>query len=1223
MEVERGEGRHDRLSARDRGRALAFYAWIVRVAWRRSAGVLCALVGVFALSSTPALALRGHVFAGSFGGEGAGNGQLARPAGMAVAQPSGDVYVIDSTNNRVERFSSAGGFLSAFDGHEAPTGAFGFTSEEEEPPVADSGIAIDNSTSEPDPSKGDTYVVDTGHHVIDKFSSTGVYIGQLTKTPGSPFEGLYGVAVDHNGVLWVYRASGEIDSFSNARSNKFLSSRTSAFGESDTHPGFAVDSEDDLYVNRLQSDQEESGPLGKLDSSGKVLIEALDFETTLAAAVDPSTNDVYVDNLTTIAAFSPAGSLLERFGSGYLSAGALNPQTVNEIYGGIAVNPESGDVYVADSGNDKVDIFAPEPPSTPAVHGLFVKNITSTSADLGAQIDPHGAQTNYYFQYGTASCAASPSSCSDVPAPPGALAGSGFDDVSVGVHLENLSPGAYHYRVLAVNELGSTASAERIFTAPRSELVLPDGRAWELVSPPNKNGALISAFEVEGAALQASADGAAMTYGASTAIGEPAGNRSLEWSQILSTRMASGWSSKDIAPPNEVAVGATAGNLSEYKLFSTDLSLGLVEEPGRDETPLSPEASEKTIYLREEPSGEYKPLVTAHNVPLGTKFGQKNRYVHFLGASPDLSHVVLESPEALTSDAGEATRHLYEWVAGGLHAVSVLPGGTLANDPSLGAGSNSENVRHAISNDGTRIVFTDEGKDELHRHERHLYMRDMTHGKTIQLDAAQGVPEPEVSEANFQTANSEGSKVFFTDPQRLTAHSSASGEEEHEKADLYECEVIEGPGGLSCKLSDLTEHPNPGEGADVQGLLPGASEDGSYVYLVASGVLAPGASPGADNLYQLHYNGSEWGTTFIAVLSSEDERDWDGIGHQAQRGGSLDFQLQQLTSRVSPNGRYLAFMSDRPLTGYDNVDAASGRPDEEVFVYDAGSGALHCASCNPSGAPPVGVLDPFRGSNKSRLLVDLPRNWAGRWLAGSIPGWTAVTLGKALNQSRYLTDSGRLLFNSPDALLPQDVNGKEDVYQYEPEGVGGCASASETFSEGSRGCVSLVSSGSSGEESVFLDASDSAGDVFFLTAARLSPQDYDTALDVYDAHECTQAAPCLSPPAAPPPPCVTGESCRAPTSPQPSIFGPPPSATFQGAGNLPPPLPTPAIKHRPLTRAQELSKALKVCRRTPAGRRASKKQKRKRASCEARARRRYRVSTRSKKSSRHTKNGRK
>ena len=77
-----------------------------------------------------------------------------------------------------------------------------------------------------------------------------------------------------------------------------------------------------------------------------------------------------------------------------------------------------------------------------------------------------------------------------------------------------------------------------------------------------------------------------------------------------------------------------------------------------------------------------------------------------------------------------------------------------------------------------------------------------------------------------------------------------------------------------------------------------------------------------------------------------------------------------------------------------------------------------------------------------------------------------------LYQSRYLSDSGRLFFNSGDALVPQDVNGTWDVYEYEPEGVGSCGPAAASGSVVYRperetasgvvepaGCVGLISSG--------------------------------------------------------------------------------------------------------------------------------------------------------------------
>ena len=63
----------------------------------------------------------------------------------------------------------------------------------------------------------------------------------------------------------------------------------------------------------------------------------------------------------------------------------------------------------------------------------------------------------------------------------------------------------------------------------------------------------------------------------------------------------------------------------------------------------------------------------------------------------------------------------------------------------------------------------------------------------------------------------------------------------------------------------------------------------------------------------------------------------------------------------------------------------------------------------------------------------------GRSIVWVLPGPTPYEFGDAFYQSRYLSNDGRLFFNSSDALVPQDTNGKEDVYEYEPDGIGACA----------------------------------------------------------------------------------------------------------------------------------------------------------------------------------------
>jgi hypothetical protein len=628
--------------------------------------------------------------------------------------------------------------------------------------------------------------------------------------------------------------------------------------------------------------------------------------------------------------------------------------------------------------------------------------------------------------------------------------------------------------------------------------------------------------------------------------------------------------------------------------------------------PLAPGATEKTMYLRDSATGGYVPLVTPANDTAGTKFGQK---LEFVDATPDLSHVVLSSGVPLVAGAAAG---LYEWHSGGpLEPVSLLPDGTPAMEPALGA--ESHNVRGAISSDGTRVVWSGESEvkhGEVSETVTHLYLRDTQTGQTLQLDAA--VPpavEPGEgeSEVGFQAASSDGTRVFFTDTARLTEDSTLAPVPEvpGSPGDLYECEIKEAGGKLACSLRDLTVDQHVGEQADVLNVAPAVSEGGASVYFVANGVLAPGASRGdcvhsaqetpapeaSCSLYVWH----EGTISFIATLSNEDSGDWGSTEGAAQGSQSLEPRpdLAGVTAGASPDGRYFAFMSNRSLTGYDNRDAnpaAKGARDEEVYLYDANTKLLRCASCNPSGERPHGVFDTERAGEGLGLLVDRPQDWVAtaaskaptaHWLAGSLPGWTPLgneSAAQALRQPRYLSVSGRLFFNSADPLVavehaasrqetiggePTSV-GVENTYEYQPHGLGSCGDE--------RGCVALISSGTSAQESAFVDASASGNDAFFVTSQPLVAQDHDTSIDLYDARVCTSESPCLTSEGAASQPCESTNTCRPP-GPVAPASGPPGTATFSGPGNAarqetrgftqskPPP-----------TRQQKLVKALKVCR---------------------------------------------
>jgi hypothetical protein len=1216
---------------------------------------LCMTVGCALLWSMPVQAKTVHVFAGSFGSEGAGPGQFKDPRGIAVNDTTHDVYVVDTQNNRVQEFDSTGStLLGEFNGSGSPTGVFSEPTQ----------IAVDNSDDPLDPSAGDLYVVDSGNGVIDKFTETGAYVGQLTgsceaekeqlpcgKSKFIPFlkgnAGIEDIAVDPKGMLWADESTGNFYNFSDALVNEYISTRK-PLGTGGSALG--IDYEDNLYL------QDGSEGTAKYTGSGELLINPFAPQREYIVkgiAVDSTASEVYIDYGTKVEAFTLGGSQIESFGAGHLAANqygqgsegvavdqssgtvyatdlaandvvvfdafelpsvdlaALSEQTPRSATLNGTVNPEGSPVtscefeYVAASeyepeasnpyskgarvpcspasfgaGSSPVPVGAhltgltPErryhyrliaenathiPSATsdqeftagPVLGGEFATRVTSESATLNVPIDPNGDDTHYYFQFGQTS-----SYEFEVPVslPPGVDLGSiaGVQNISVHVQ-DHLAPGTiYHYRVVVSQNGEEFDEPDATFTTQSvsGSSVLPDSRAWELVSPVNKKGALIEQFgNANGAGdeIQTARDGSAITYfTVGPAVGENPQGKPI-FDQTLSARVPGGWSSEDLTLPRRVAEnGERAGDigiLSEYDLFSSDLSLAVVE-PSGETPPLSPEASERTIYLRDNMSESFMPLVTAENIAdPETHFGgiDPDTRMWFVAATPDLSHVLLATPYALTKEASFESSYgqqdqwnLYEWSAGHLKLVNILPeaeGGETTRGPSpsvrLADGTTSEGAPSyvnpsAVSSDGRRIAWDLGVPGENSLGYEGFYVRDMIEERTVKVGGPHAV---------FQWMNSDGSEIFYL-----------------EGGDLYAFDFDTGT------RTDLTADHGAGESnGGVQQLVSDVSQDGSYVYFVAKGVLAgtTGAVSGGDNLYLLHNNGGAWSTTYIGTLSPEDENDW----FKSDVAAGIP-NLSNVSSRVSPDGRYLAFMSDRSLTGYDNTDAVSGHRDEEVFLYDAQADRLVCASCDPTGARPVGAFDQTR----SPLLVDRNELWTGQvgdadpWLAGSIPGWDRGIISGSRYQPRYLSDSGRLFFDSVDALVPRASNGLEDVYEYEPAGVGGCSengsSGAVVYEASSGGCVGLISSGISGQESAFFDASENGNDVFFVTVAKLVGVDYDAGYDVYDAHVCgSEGVACVVEPVSPPP-CSSGDSCKAAPLPQPTIFGPTPSATFSGVGNV-------------------------------------------------------------------------
>lgn len=1088
-------------------------------------------------------------------------GQFEAPASIAVDNSpggEGDVYVAEAGDDSllgdsfVQKFTSEGALVEAWGSKgrisRNPTTKATITGDLTSGSTEVTGYEVTSGSldgggeilGEGVPANDDVDEWNVVAHTIKLVTPASTTATKVALTLHIPFQAIAGLAVDAAGDLWIADGTGlhEYDRAGGIlqAENKIATPET----------GVAIDASGALYVS------ESFSRILKLDSSATVLgyvFATENFAPVTGLAVNSTTGELYVDEGGSIATVAPScvpfSNLVEaeppfcpaitRFDSPELTGGA-----------GLAVDSQRETVYIAETATSTIESIVPEPPASPLVEAgsQTVADASGDSVTLEAAVNPRSEPseepTSYYFQYTPEERFQREgfTGASSIPAPDGQLAPSYEADL-VTAHPQGLSPGTvYRYRLVAENEIsrreGKPTEGERdetgkevvrsFTTQSQGVFALPDGRAWELVSPPNKHGAKLELPFEHGGAIQASANGEAVTYEASapTESGPPANPGTT---QVLSTRGASSWSSVDISLPREAAQGWDQVG-GEYVFFSSDLSLSAINPFGAFLPSLSAEASEQTAYLRNDfPKGDpshpcvsscYHPFVTGApgfaNVPEGTEFGGESFSKcsglcgpQFLGATPDGRYVVLQSNAALVE--GAPAESLYEWAEGQLTLVSVLPesqgggpapaSGTPALGSSNGNVGNFEYVAHnAISTDGSRVVWSTLGNSNL------LYLRDVAHEETVQLGGR---------EASFLTASSDGSRVFF----------DAGG-----GGDL---QVFEAPSGSPLSAGHVTDL---GPGAGVLG----ASEDASSLYFVTDGAVTGSeanergetAVVGQPNLY-LYHAGE---TKLIAVLSNED------------RSGGVGLPTRE-TVRVSPSGGWAEFMSDRSLTGYDNRDASSGKLDEEVFLYDEagdGRGKLVCASCDPTGARPHGVFD--AGTTVSRLLADEGGAWAGHWLAANVQAWPTP-----FEQPRNLSDSGRLFFDSPDGLSPSDTNGVEDVYEYEPSGVGDCTSASSTYSARSDGCVALISSGTSKEESAFIDASESGDDVFFMTSAQLSPADTDTVPDIYDARVGGGF------PLSQPPPACEGDACQspvaAPSDPTPG------SLTYQGSGN---PAPAAAVK---------------------------------------------------------------
>ena len=101
-------------------------------------------------------------------------------------------------------------------------------------------------------------------------------------------------------------------------------------------------------------------------------------------------------------------------------------------------------------------------------------------------------------------------------------------------------------------------------------------------------------------------------------------------------------------------------------------------------------------------------------------------------------------------------------------------------------------------------------------------------------------------------------------------------------------------------------------------------------------------------------------------------------------------------------------------------------------MYDYATGAVHCLSCIPNGEAPTEASREEGNLTESSAFLPVSD------VSTALPHWMS-------------DDGSRAFFDTLDALVPQDINKKTDVYEWERHGSGTCADRT--------GCIYLLSDG--------------------------------------------------------------------------------------------------------------------------------------------------------------------
>jgi hypothetical protein len=616
-------------------------------------------------------------------------------------------------------------------------------------------------------------------------------------------------------------------------------------------------------------------------------------------------------------------------------------------------------------------------------------------------------------------------------------------------------------------------------TAP-AMATLPDGRAYELVSPPDTGAVTPDAAalgQVEGLncfdTSLVSADGEGVVFASQLGALEGLASNGVR-NLYESNRSPSGWitQSKSATGRQTTHPGAGLCMDSEHE-YSTLRTGGAPFDEG--ELVLN---GASTSYVRA-PAGDFL-LIGVGSI--GTDQRANVRWI-----SPGGGHIIftavkrLEPPAPEGIGSGEsylqgepAANAVYDRTPLGVAVLSLLPSG-LSPNPAI-----ETTFFRGASMDGSAVVF-EVVKGSLST----LYVRKGGITKEIATGTASGETGNPVGEVRFGGISANGTKVVYVD----------RGNVQEVRGDIYEVDTVS---GASVPVT-----------TGAEAALVNVSDDGSAVYFISEEALTgsgqnglgQSAQTGQPNLY--HWDGVTSTIHYVATVAALDAEEsfsgdqeslteWIRTAVRPQRTATLG--RMNASSRTNPTGSVFVFQARGDVAGYDSGSHI------EIYRYASGDGSLTCISC-PSGAA---------ASDAFLQLQDFGPMFALNALA-VIPNVSS--------------DGGTVFFMTSDPLVGEDVNGTLDVYEWR------------------NGAVSLISSGRSSVPSMLYAMSPDARDVFFLTTEQLLPQDISSVQSIYDARigggfppPPQPPSPCegdsCQPPPTPPP---------AGTSPASEIFSGPPS----------------------------------------------------------------------------------